>query len=260
MKFIYPFLFCLYFFLLLSFSLAKNHTPSGLEIMKKQDQINRGFKDEKTETEMILKVRDQTSIRKFEFKILENAQIGDKTLFRFIEPADIRNTVLLTHENKTGDDNQWIYLPALKRTKRIAAKNKSASFVGSEFTYEDMTPHDINKYEHQYLKTELFEDHPCYVVESIPKYDYSGYSKVLSWIRTDIYQTIRQDFYDKKSKELFKRSKMINLNKFNEKYWRANEIHMKNLKNNNETKLRNLHRFIGNDFQSSEFSKRAISR
>jgi len=128
--------------------------------MQKQDGMNHGFIDEKTNTEMILVgKKGQKSRRSFEFKVLENIEKGDKTLFRFVDPADIRNTKLLTHEHKDRDDDQWIYLPALKRTKRIAAKNKSASFVGSEFSYEDMIPHDVQKYEHQLGNSEIPRGH-----------------------------------------------------------------------------------------------------
>ncbi len=222
--------------------------------------MDHGFRGEHSIADMILiDTKGKKRSRKLEFQILEGIAKGDKTTIRFLAPADIRNTTLLTHEQKQRDDDQWLYLPALKRVKRIAASNKSSSFQGSEFTYEDLSPKEISKYDYQLLRTESCEDAQCWVVEAKPRFKSSGYSKTQSWIRHDNHQSIRQDFYDKRDK-LLKRSKITGLKKLNNQFWRADVIHMVNLKTKKETLLKSYDRKIDPTLQARSFTKRAIQQ
>ena len=131
--------------------------------------------------------------------------------------------------------------------------------MGSEFTYEDLTPVEITKYDYRYLGDEKYQDHECFLVESHPRFKNSGYSKTISWIRKEDYQTIRQDFYDKRGK-ILKRAHFIGLKKINGKFWRADSIEMVNLQNQKKTTFRNLSRKLSNGFSESEFTKRAIQQ
>jgi len=119
---------------------------TNMEIAEKSDKVTDGFESSIAQTEMILiNASGQQSIRKLEMKTLEGEN-GDKTISTFLTPADVKGTKTLTHEHVDRDDDQWLYLPALKRVKRIASSNKSGSFMGSEFSYEDIGNQNYNKF------------------------------------------------------------------------------------------------------------------
>jgi hypothetical protein len=113
----------------------------GLTIMEDQRRINSGYRDELVLYKMVLvNSKGDRSERSLELRTLEGPEAGDKTLLIFRDPPDVRGTTLLTHENRGGDDDQWLYLPALRRSRRIGSSNKASSFVGSELAYEDLAP------------------------------------------------------------------------------------------------------------------------
>ena len=105
------------------------------------DRRDNGFKDFKVDMEMILRNRHgQESKRVIRLKTLEDPGDGDKSMSIFDEPRDVKGTAFLSYTHKSGSDDQWLYLPALRRVKRIASDNKSGSFMGSEFAFEDIFP------------------------------------------------------------------------------------------------------------------------
>ncbi|NIT13503.1 MAG: outer membrane lipoprotein-sorting protein, partial [Candidatus Dadabacteria bacterium] len=99
--------------------------------------------------------------------------LGDKSITVFDEPRDIEGTALLSHTKILDPDDQWLYLPAVKRVKRISSKNKSGPFVGSEFAYEDLLSQEVDKYNYKWLKDEKCGDLECHVVERYPLYENS---------------------------------------------------------------------------------------
>ncbi len=115
----------------------------------------------------------------------------------FLEPTDVKNTAFLTYDysNPQQDDDQWLYLPALRKSKRIASSDKSGSFMGSDFNYSDMTPINIDDYRFQVLKEIEVRGNPCWVIEAIPRsadiVAESGYKKSLLIVRKDIYFIVR---------------------------------------------------------------------
>ena len=119
----------------------------GLEIATERDRRDLGFGDFSADLVMTLRNRHgEESTRKLSSRNLEQENDGDKSLVVFDSPADIDGTALLTFSHKTGDDDQWLYLPALKRVKRISSSNKSGPFVGSEFAYEDISSQELEDY------------------------------------------------------------------------------------------------------------------
>ena len=111
----------------------------GLAIAREADSRDDGFGDFAADMIMILKNRHgQESAREMRVRTLEVNGDGDKSLSIFDTPRDIKGTAFLNFTHRTGDDDQWLYLPALKRVKRISSRNKSGSFMGSEFAYEDI--------------------------------------------------------------------------------------------------------------------------
>ena len=129
----------------------------------------------------------------------------------FRKPASDKGTSFLTWEHKNKDDDQWLYLPALKRVRRISAADKHKSFMGTDFSYNDMAPPHPDEFTHKLLGEEKVDDNDCYLVESAHK-TYTGdaayknkkkyqYSKMISYIRKDNYMLIKARFFDKKGRE-----------------------------------------------------------
>ena len=124
-----------------------------------------------------------------------------KSLIRFTTPADIKNTGFLTWENEDRDDDQFLYLPALRRVRRIVSKQKTNRFVNTDYTYEDMQKRKVEEDHHRILRSEFFKKYDCWVLESTPKKPGdSQYGKRISWIIKDIFVTVKTNFYNKKDK------------------------------------------------------------
>ena len=167
---------------LIAFSaLAETPEEKGLAIAQESDRRDQGFGDSTVDLEMVLKNRHgEESRRKLRIATLEVRSDGDKGLSIFDQPADVKGTALLTFSHKVADDDQWLYLPALARVKRIASANKSGSFMGSEFAYEDIGSREVEKYTYKYLREETYEGVPCLVMERYPVSPYSGYKRELA--------------------------------------------------------------------------------
>ena len=126
--------------------------------------------------------------------------VDSKFVVKFSTPADIRGTSFLQVEHSEGDDDLWIYLPALKKSRRLVASNKKDSFVGSDFSYGDISLPKVSKYKHALQRTESIDGVECYVIESLPGDEAvktnSGYSKKLTWVRTDNFVETKVEYYD----------------------------------------------------------------
>ena len=160
--------------------MAMTTQEQGFEIAARSDRTDLGFGDSRVELQMVLRnAAGQESTRTLEIATLEkpNEEEGDKSLVLFDTPRDIEGTALLSHAKILDPDNQWLYLPALKRVKRISSSNKSGPFVGSEFAFQDFTSLALIKYEYAYLGTADINGKPHDKVERLPRYENSGYSR-----------------------------------------------------------------------------------
>ncbi|MGD8515231.1 MAG: outer membrane lipoprotein-sorting protein, partial [Granulosicoccaceae bacterium] len=154
-------------------ALAETPQEKGLAIAVEADRRDTGFGDSKAEMKMILRNRHgEESVRDMRVKVLEVKDDGDKSIFVFDRPRDVKGTGLLSYSHKVGNDDQWLYLPALKRVKRISSANKSGSFMGSEFAYEDFASQEVEKYTYKYLRDEPCPGNDkgleCFVIERFP--------------------------------------------------------------------------------------------
>ena len=210
----------------------------GHEISARSDRTDRGFIDSEVDVTMILRNKaGQESSRSMSFVTLEVADesVGDKSLVVFNTPKDVEGTALLSHAKILDPDNQWLYLPALKRVKRISSKNKSGPFVGSEFAFEDFTSTELNKYSYIWLREEPCGGMTCDVIERKPKYEYSGYTKQIAWIDQTDFQLRKVDFYDRRD-SLFKTLSLEDYKNYNG-IWRSQKLNMVNHKNGKSTDL-----------------------
>jgi len=230
----------------------------GLSIMEEQRRINSGYRDEFVLYKMILvNAKGDRSDRSLEMRTLEGHDAGDKTLLIFRDPPDVRGTTLLIHENRDGDDDQWLYLPALRRSRRIASSNKSSSFVGSELAYEDLAPNEVTKHQYKYLREETLDGVAVWVIESVPRFKDSGYSRRELFVRKDNHQMARVNCYDRKG-QLLKVGRWDGWWKVMDKRWRARSLRIENVQSGKSTILEILDAKIGNGYSTSEFSTRAL--
>lgn len=125
---------------------------------------------------------------------------GDQRyLISFEAPADVRGMGFLVWKYARKEDDRWLYFPALKAVKRVAADDKRSSFVGSDFTYEDISGRDADEEKHSLLREEKVGDRPTFVVESRPKAP-ASYSRRVSWIDRDRWLPLKEEYYDGEGK------------------------------------------------------------
>ena len=209
---------------------AKGESPEaqkGYEISARSDRTDHGFGDSKVDATMILRnAAGQVSERSLSFSTLEkeDESVGDKSLVIFNSPKDVEGTALLSHAKILEPDDQWLYLPALKRVKRISSANKSGPFVGSEFAFEDFTITELNKFTYEYVGEEEVDGMMMDVVARFPRYEKSGYTKQISWIDQDIHQARKVEFYDRRGDLL----KTLTLSDYRDYdgIWRAHKFTM----------------------------------
>ncbi len=171
----------------------------------------------------------------------------------------MKGTAFLSFTHKTGSDDQWLYLPALKRVKRIASNNKSGPFMGSEFAYEDISSQEVEKYTYRYIGEEAFEDRNHFVVERDPVDPKSGYSRQVAWLDTNEYRVWKVEFYDRRG-SLMKTLTVADYNQYLDQYWRASRWMMVNHKTGKETDL-NWEEFVfANGFDDKDFNRNSLAR
>jgi hypothetical protein len=220
---------------------ARAETPEekGLRIAEEADRRDSGFGDWKAALKMVLKNRQgETSERELRMQGLEvpDPNDGDKTMVVFDEPRDVKGTALLTFTHILQADDQWLYLPALKRVKRISSSNKSGPFMGSEFAYEDFTSQEVKKYAYKWLRDEPCGDLTCFVIERYPQYENSGYTRQIVWIDQAEYRVQKVEFYDRKD-ELLKILTLSDYRQYLDKFWRAHDLDMVNQQTGKSTRL-----------------------
>jgi hypothetical protein len=128
-------------------------------------------------------------------------------------------------------DDQWIYLPSLRRTKRLAARDKTGSFAGSEFSFEDIATFELGKYTYRYVGEDTVDGNKCSLVEMLPAYEYSGYSKLIECLDLTIYQPRRIQYFDLSGRP-YKELTFFDYKKFINHYWRPMRVTMRNLQSN----------------------------
>ena len=209
----------------------------GLEIAAEADRRASGYgHSEETLTMTLRDKRGNQRTRTLRLRSLEQTDDGDWSLTIFDEPADVRGTALLTYSHGLEPDDQWIFLPALKRVKRISSKNKSGPFMGSEFAFEDLSSFELEKYHYTYLRDEACGELQCTVSEWVPAYQHSGYSRMEVWLGQDEFRTQRIEFYDRNGGHL-KTLLMSDYRLFEQRFWRPMHWQMSNHKTGKVTEL-----------------------
>lgn len=217
---------------------AEDPAARGLAIAEDAKARDTGYGDFTASARMILRnAQGQTTTKEMDIKVLEAADgQGEKSLTIFTAPADTEGTILLSHSYKTRDDDQWLYLPSIKRTKRIASGNKSGSFVGSEFSYEDISPQQVEKYRYKYIRDEDYAGQPCHVVERYPRNRRSGYTRQVFWVDTEHLRPLKVENYDRKD-SLLKTLVAGGYKRYLDRFWRPTSARMINHQSGKSTDI-----------------------
>ncbi len=234
----------------------------GYQIAARADRSDRGYLDSDVELTMLLRnAAGKETTRVLRIRTLEVPQddLGDRSLVVFDSPADIEGTALLSHAKILDPDDQWLYLPALKRVKRISSVNKSGPFVGSEFAFEDFTALELEKYEYLFVGQERCGELTCDVLERTPRYEYSGYTKQVSWVDQRDFQIRKVDFYGRRG-ELLKTLELTDYRRYDGAYWRPHLMRMVNHQTGKSTDLNYTDYRFGNGLGESDFVRGALQR
>jgi outer membrane lipoprotein-sorting protein len=240
--------------------LAESAEEKGLAIAVEADRRDSGWGDMQARLKMILRNRHgQESIRELRSKNLEMKNDGDKTLIIFDRPRDVKGTAFLSYTHATRPDDQWLYLPALKRVKRISSSNKSGPFMGSEFAYEDISSQEVEKYTYKYLRDEQLDGKDTFVIERYPQYRNSGYTRQVAWIDKQTWRPLKIEFYDRKN-SLLKTLTYHGYKQYLGKYWRPDRMEMVNHQTGKSTTLLWTEYKFRNGFSKRDFDKNSLKR
>ncbi|WP_028974261.1 outer membrane lipoprotein-sorting protein [Spirochaeta cellobiosiphila] len=153
-----------------------------------------------TRSTMILTAKDGSTTERMIDEYTSDAKDGsNRGVIMFQKPASVAGTRFLTLEVKDGDDNKWIYLPALGKVRRISSSEGSSSFVGTDFSYDDLSAldRDVNKDTHTLLGSDSLDGNDCWLIQSVPKESYQ-YAKVKIWVDKNTKATRKMELYDDK--------------------------------------------------------------
>ena len=244
-------------------SQQKQLTPEklGLKIATQVRKREKGFGNFTASQTMVLRnKKGQKSQRQLRVRVLETADDGDKSLFIFDSPKDVKGTALLIHTHIGRADEQWLYLPSLKRVKRISSSNQSSSFMGSEFAYEDMSAQEVEKFNHRYLRDESCGPNlTCTVLERSPKNKKSGYLRQLIWHDKKELRAWKVEYYDRKDSHL-KTLTVKNYKKYLNHHWRASRMTMVNHLTGKNTLLTWSQFQFATSLKDSNFSRKGLKQ
>lgn len=193
-----------------------------------------------------------------------NKKLGNgeaRALLVFLDPADIKGTALLTWDHDKDPSDQWLYLPAQGKMQRIAEGSKKSYFMGTDFTYEDLEPEDMDNYVYTVVKNENLDGAACWVVEAVPANDAkkreSSYSKRLLWVRQDNFVTAKVEFYDRRER-LMKTQTAHDLENVQGTVWRARKTLMDNVSKDHKTVMGLKARELNKPIDDQVFTERFI--
>ncbi len=218
-----------FFLMMISLPTAVAAVPTGREIMDKVDARDDGDRGRQDLEMILIDKRGGERVRMLRGFGRDEGKDKYSILF-FLSPADVKDTGFLTYDydDPAKDDDQWLYLPALKKTKRIASQDKSGSFMGSDFSYADMTDRDLNSYDYTLQKEDEIDGVPVWQIEAIPntkrEIDETGYTKSILFVRKDNDMVVRSAHWLEKGG----RVKYFDVKKLEQidGIWVATEMHM----------------------------------
>lgn len=243
-----------------SYTEGETAEQKGLRIAREVEEASKGFVGERARMKMILIDAHGSRVeRQMTGMVMEVDDDGDRSLMNFETPLDVQGTKMLTWSRRDADDDQWLYIPSVRRVRRITSRQQSSSFLGSEFSFEDLGSQEVAKYNHKFLRDEKHQGHDVWVIERRPKRA-SGYSKQVMYIRKDIKAATQVDYYDRRE-ELLKTALFENYKQYrvgNRTLHRPDRIHMKNHQTRKESIFEWTGRELGVKHDPVEFDQRSL--
>ncbi|MCK5153798.1 MAG: outer membrane lipoprotein-sorting protein [Spirochaetales bacterium] len=231
---------------------------TGLEVMEEVYNRPTGPDIQSTLTMTLTNSRGSTRVREIKQFIKQFGEDEKKVMF-FTAPSDVKNTSFMSWSYGDGqDDDMWIYLPALKKTKRISSSSKSDYFMGSDFTYDDLGERHPSLDTHKILREETVNGEDCYVVESISKDSDYFYARTITWVVKDEWFGMKREFYDEDDEFL----KILTINEYKKVngYWVIPEMEMYNEQKDHTTLMQLDDIKIGDGIKDSQFTERMMER
>ncbi|GMR12184.1 MAG: outer membrane lipoprotein-sorting protein [Gemmatimonadota bacterium] len=207
----------------------------GLAIVKEMDRKNRGFVDFEVELRMeIHDERGRTRVREMTVRSLES-KTGDRTLIVLRRPADLAGTTFLSIPKDQGRRAQWIYLPTARRVRRIGGSQSSDAFLGSHFTYDDLTPPAVEGFDYRWVRDQEISGRPGALIERCDSACSAGLPRQLLWVDTDRYLLHRVDYFD--ADGVLQRTLRITDYRPVKGFWRASHMEMVDVESGGRTVL-----------------------
>lgn len=248
--------FIIAFSILLLGSTQTSAQMTGQQIMEKVYNNPSGEDTQGELTMILINSRGEQRVRNLSQFIQNDGKVEKKIMF-FTAPADVRNTSFMNWSYSDGRaDDQWIYLPALRRVRRISSDSKSDYFMGSDFTYDDLGDRHPSQDTHKLLREETIEGKACFVVESAPKESGYMYSKTITWVMKDNYLGLKREFYDDRGR-LLKELTLKDYAKISG-FWTLLEVQMENVQGNHRTTMKFSDVKVNQGIPDSKFTERSM--
>lgn len=242
-----------------AFAAAMTPEEKGLAIAREAEARGKGYGDSQATMTMVLRTRaGDEATRSLRSRVREVPGAGDQSLIVFDQPRDVAGTALLTHSHKERDDDRWLYLPAVKRVKRIASSGQSGAFMGSEFAFEDLGSQEVEKYDFTWLRDEDLNGVAMHVLERRPKDRNSGYIRQVVWLDVADLRIHQVDFYDRRD-GLMKTLTVDGFIQHADRYWRPLKLEMVNHQTGKSTSLTFADYRFGTGLTDNDFSESRLS-
>ena len=226
--------------------------PNNAKAILEQVEKNISSEDEVATMKMTITEADGTPKDRTMEIYRKGSEGTQKVLVRIQGPADLKGTGLLS----IGQD-QWLYLPSSKQTRRLQAGNKKSGFMDSELSYEDMGANSDGRFDSKVIKQEELQGHKFAVIENKPKGE-SSYGKILVWVDLDKYLVGKMEYYDK-SMKLLKESVFSGYKQFDKGVWRARKVEVRNLQNKRGTTVELSNLKLNKGIDDEEFTESALT-
>lgn len=234
-------------------------TLTGTEVMTNVYERSQPKDTEGSLTMTLTNARGAERVRSVRQYIAKFDGVEKKLLF-FTAPADVRDTAFMnwSYDDPSRQDDQWIYLPALRRVRRISAEKKNDSFMGSDFTYEDLSARHPDLDTHSVIGTETVDGRRVFVVESIPAAGSSAYGRTVSWVADGIWIGLRREFYDGSGNLL----KTLEIDQYRQidGFWTIERMTMSNAQSGHFTTMELSGLEFNTGIEESFFSERNMTR
>ena len=237
---------------------TKAQKLTGRDIIEKTYNLPSGKDRTSILTMTLINNNGSTRVRKIK-QFTKDLGTVEKSIMFFMSPADVKNTSFMNWSyDSDKPDDQWIYLPALKKVKRISSDSKSDYFMGSDFTYDNLGDRKLDADVHKLLREETVDGVACYVVESVSKDEDYIYSKTITWIRKDNFVGVKRAFYDEDG-EMLKTLSIKDVREISG-IWVITRSEMHNVQKNHKTIMELSDVKINTGVSSSMFSERMMMR